>query len=114
MSTPPINPQSPSVDNDSAVAPIQDTKAGHNTSMLILCALLLQETVNTCVRSTNIDAKQIDQTSSYMKNLDQRQRDLGNFKLVLETDTNKTWQIYGSPNFFFWRDSGGGVPQFWL
>ena len=100
MSTAPINNQAspPVVSNSQGVAQAGGKTKGSKTSMLIICALLLQETVNTCVKSTSTDSKGLDSESVLMKNLDARERNLGHWKLVVATKHHHEWHTYTSPS----------------
>jgi|GEM_PF-6938786 len=79
-----------------AAAPVQSAtdqgpKFSKNDNILIICAILLQETVNTSVQTTSVDAKAVSQQSAEMEYLDAKERALNTLNLVFEHDWWHTW-----------------------
>ncbi len=72
-------------------APAQSPKFSKNDNILIICAILLQETVNTSIQTTSVDAKAVSQQSAEMEYLDAKERALNTLNLVFEHDWWHTW-----------------------
>lgn len=76
-------------------------KGGVKPNIIALCAVLLQESVNAHAKNLAEDEKDMATKGAELKNLDNRMRDMGHWKLILTTVVTWTTEVtHNTPDMF--------------